>query len=308
MYSVLFHLSLVSALLLPVSLNAQVFGEAARTEFMGGFGFRTFYSRINKTRLLVDGESMRGPDAPKVFVNMAPVAVVYGARPGLSLILMVPTIVRSFEQTRNGTRITQTDAGVGDLTFLAKYRFYKKDSFFKSRQIAVQAGLKFPTGPDDLKDAQGAPLPQPMQLGSGSVDGRFALTFTEARKRWFFTGDLGYELNTAGDDFEFGDVVRYDLAVKFRFHPARFKDGPLKQHFVFLELNGLINRKARSKGVELANSGGHQIFLAPGVQIFLLENVLLEAGIQLPLVQNLNGRQLGTDFNLRIGMRWVIVP
>ena len=44
---------------------AQVFGEAARTEFFGGLGVRVFYGRINNTRLLSDGESIANPTAPE---------------------------------------------------------------------------------------------------------------------------------------------------------------------------------------------------------------------------------------------------
>lgn len=270
---------------------AQVFGEAARTEFFGGWGVRIFYSRIN---------------TPKVFVNVAPVAVVYGALPKLSLIAVFPTITRTFEQGIN----RETDFGLGDITLLAKYRFYKKDVFLGSRQLAGQVGVELPTGADDLEDDQGNRLPPPLQLGSGSVDYQFALTFTEAHDRITFSGDLGYTFNTEANDFEFGDVFNYNAAAKFRIYPARFKDdGPLKQHFIFLELNGVVSQKAKLAGRSKINdSGGHQIFLAPGFQFFVLENFLFEAGIQIPLLQDLNGSQPGTDFHVRTGLRWIVSP
>ncbi len=122
---------------LPLNAKAQVFGEAARTEFFAGFGVRLFYGRINKTDLLINGDEISDLNAPKVFVNMVPVAVVYGAMPKLSLIAVVPTITRTFERTVNGQRVSETDFGVGDMTLFAKYRFYKKDAFLKSRQVAL---------------------------------------------------------------------------------------------------------------------------------------------------------------------------
>ncbi|NIR47469.1 MAG: hypothetical protein GWN61_14370, partial [candidate division Zixibacteria bacterium] len=54
------------------------------------------------------------------------------------------------------------------------------------------------------------------------------------------------------------------------------------------------------KNQEVRDSGRDQIFLSPGVQFLALENIVLESGIQIPVWQDLNGVQLGTDFNLRL--------
>ncbi len=294
--------------LLPASgVQAQIFGEAARTEFFGGWGLRTFYSRISKTDLLREGNKIRSTEQPEVFINIVPFAVVYGALPKLSLLAVVPTISRSAENTVDGRRVSHSDFGLGDITLLAKYRFYKKNDFLRTRELALQAGLKLPTSADDLRDGQRVRLPQPLQLGTGSFDPKLAFIFTEARNRLIFSGDLAYTMTTEANDFEFGDLLNYDFAVKFRFHPARFSDdGPPKQHFAFIEFNGVVRRHATAGGVEIEDSGGHQIFIAPGVQLFLLQNFLFEAGLQIPVLQDLNGTQLGTDFNLRSGVRWIL--
>ena len=181
--------------------------------------------------------------------------VVYGALPKLSLIAIVPTISRTVERTIDGRRSSETDLGIGDITLLAKYRFYKKDAFLKSRQVALQFGLKLPTGADDSKDDQGNRLAQPLQLGTGSVDTRFTVTFTEARNRLIFSGDVGYTFKTEANDFEFGNVFNYDMAVKFRVHPAKFGESTsFRQHFIFLELNGSIGRKAKAAGNRIRRS------------------------------------------------------
>ena len=304
-----FFLGLSFDLALPVRAWTQVFGAAARTEFFGGFGVRVFYGRINKTQLLMNGDEISDANAPKVFVNLLPVAVVYGAIPRFSLIAVFPTISRTFERPVNGQRVSNTDFGVGDIVLFAKYRFYKKDYFLRSRQFAFQVGLKLPTGADDLKDDQGKRFAQPLQLGSGSVDYRFILTFTEARNRLVFTGDSGYSFKAEANNFEFGDVFTYDFAVKFRAHPSTYTDKyPVHDLFIFLEVNGLVSQKSKINGGKNSDSGGHQIFLAPGFQFFPFENILFEAGIQIPILEDLNGTQLGTDFNLRTGLRWFIAP
>ena len=305
-------------MLLSASAFAQVFSESARTEFFGGIGFRIFYGQINKTQFFVDGNKRDDPNAPEVFVNAVPAALVYGVSPGLSLIGVFPmlrrtlkrTIIRrTAERTINSVPLSDTDVGIGDIIFFAKYRLFKKTAFLRSRQLSLQAGIKLPTGADDLRDELGIRLPAPLQLGSGSVDYRLALTFTEARNRLQFFGDAGYTLKTSANNFEFGDVFNYDATVRYRIFPAKYgADFPTHDLFLFMEINGVFAQKAKSSGIKLTNSGGNQIFIAPGFQFLLLNNLVVEAGIQLPVFQDLNGAQLGTDFAFRSGLRWILLP
>ncbi len=293
--------------LLSGEAQAQVFGQTARTEFFGGWGIRVFYSRINKTQLLIDGKAAGLPGTPEVFVNMTPVTVVYGVQPKLSLIGVFPLVSRTLERTIDQRRVSETDAGPGDIILYAKYRFYKQDRPRASRQFSAQLGVKLPTGADDRQDEQGQRFAPPLQLGTGSLDWHFVLTATEARDRWLFAGDVAYNLKTTANRFRFGDVFSYDAAVKFRLYPARFGENYTgKDLYLFLELNGLIAQKSRMAGQKLPDSGGHSIFLAPGFQFFPVRNIIFESGIQLPVWQNLNGSQLGTDFQLRSGLRWII--
>ncbi|NIR47468.1 MAG: hypothetical protein GWN61_14365, partial [candidate division Zixibacteria bacterium] len=159
-------------LLLGSQASAQIFSESARTEFLGALGIRAFYGRINKTDFVNNDKPPVTKKDQNIFINVLPVAVVYGLNPKLSIIGIVPTIRRSLERTGSGTKQNITNYGIGDVTLFGKYRFYKKDAFLKSRQLALQLGVKMPTGADDLEDQQGNRLPPPLQLGSGSVDYR----------------------------------------------------------------------------------------------------------------------------------------
>jgi len=67
---------------LPLNAKAQVFGEAARTEFFGGFGVRLFYGRINKTDLLINGDEISDLNAPKVFVKIPVLQDLNGSQLG----------------------------------------------------------------------------------------------------------------------------------------------------------------------------------------------------------------------------------
>lgn len=45
----------------------------------------------------------------------------------------------------------------------------------------------------------------------------------------------------------------------------------------------------------MENTGSHTIFLSPGIQATPLKNLLLEASVQIPIYQDLRGRQLGYE-------------
>ncbi len=55
-------------------------------------------------------------------------------------------------------------------------------------------------------------------------------------------------------------------------------------------------------GISDPNSGGTTWFLAPGVQ-FVTKRAILEASIQIPTVQDLNGLALENDYIVRAGFR-----
>ncbi len=69
-----------------------------------------------------------------------------------------------------------------------------------------------------------------------------------------------------------------------------------------LEANGNTGQKARRDGIELGDTGGTTVFLSPGIQ-FVTRRVIYETSIQIPVVQDLNGGQVETDFVASAGIR-----
>ncbi len=66
----------------------------------------------------------------------------------------------------------------------------------------------------------------------------------------------------AEPDFRFGDVLRYNVDLLYRWKPRRL--GP--EMITLLELNGLHAMPAERAGRIVADSGGDVVFLSPGVQ------------------------------------------
>ena len=70
-----------------------------------------------------------------------------------------------------------------------------------------------------------------------------------------------------------------------------------------LELNGEHGERNELNGAELANTGGTEWFLSPGI-FWTLRNFAVKAGVQLPLVSSLYGNQQGSDYRLKIVLEW----
>ena len=69
-----------------------------------------------------------------------------------------------------------------------------------------------------------------------------------------------------------------------------------------LELNGSSSERNESLGAVVSNSGGHTLFLSPGVQ-FVSQRTVYEFSYQHPVIQDLNGNQLETDYKLALSAR-----
>jgi len=226
-----------------------------------------------------------------------PQTVVYGLTEKASAILTIPFLSKELESTTDGIRTSRGDAGLGDLLLLDKYRIYTKDYPSATSRFSVVVGTDIPTGQSGDADARGK-LPRDLQLGSGSADPLVggAYTWQDLNGEWDVS--LTYQFNTTANKFEFGDVLTYTVAYQRRVWPIKLPErGLYAQWNVVLEANGQWEQQAKDHSHRIDNTGGHLLFLSPGVQV-ATKHFVIESSIQLPVLQNLNGNQLEPDFVL----------
>jgi hypothetical protein len=104
-----------------------------------------------------------------------------------------------------------------------------------------------------------------------------------------------YTLNTEANGYEFGDAARLDLSYQHRLWPRELGAGVPGFIYGVLEGTLLWRDRSRIEGVEDPHSGGTTWFLTPGIQYVTVRTVI-EAGVQIPVVQNLNGNSLKNDY------------
>jgi hypothetical protein len=254
-----------------------------------GFVFR---SQVRWLRATDDTTSLNR----KVNVVAIPNVLVYGATPDLALFAIFPYIFRNVElkNPSSGKRIDKNDNGIGDLTLIARYTVYARDYPSGTARIAPLAGIKIPTGNDDL---------EPITTDSIDFELGAVSTVTWDFGRHEIDADVIYRINTEAENFEIGDDLIYDLAYEFRVYPWTLPDVGVP-NFLYLvaEANGISSQKGKLNGKTIDDSGGNILFLSPGIQ-FATKRFILEASIQLPVIQDLRGNQVETDFVLTGGFR-----
>ncbi|RMF63621.1 MAG: transporter, partial [Calditrichaeota bacterium] len=255
-----------------------------------GRGIRTFGKIIRKATLLKDGSEITDPMDRQVTVFVTPFAVPYNLlNDKLQLGVIVPFM--NIDVNSNGGDISSS--GIGDLRLFAKYLLYQYDRKNKTVRVAAKAGVKLPSGDEDEQPP----------LGTGSTDYFFTTVagWIEGRVGVYLEGI--YNVNTSKAAVDFGNSVSYNFAFGYRLLPAVYETYPSPQLNGFLEINGTTTNKNTVNEQKVNDSGGTTIFLSPGLQYVGGRRWLIEASVQIPIVNEPNGTQLGTDWTVSLGTR-----
>ncbi len=186
---------------------------------------------------------------------------------------------------------SMSSSGQGDITLFTKYRFWRKDTFGAQDSAAVLFRVKLDTAAEDEVPA----------LGTGTTDFLTGIAYGHESLKWYRWASFRYRRNGENDTgLRRGDRLFLDFVGGIRLRPTEY----LKPDTVWLlELNGEYNARAERNGVELADSGGSEWFLSPGI-FWTRRNLALKAGVQVPVASDLNGQQEESDFRARLTFEW----
>ncbi len=233
-----------------------------------------------------------------VDVNSLISVLAYGASEKLALFAALPYLRKELRQS-GGVR--RSSEGIGDLTIFGRYTLFQRDGIGRTLRLGAIAGIKAPTGDDDESDALGR-LPIPLQSGTGSWDSFIGIVASYETLQGGIHSQLTYRAKTAANNFEAGDVSRLDLSWQRRVWPRALQANSNAFIYGVLEANIIHSQKSRVAGQVSNDSGGTTIFITPGIQ-YVSRKLILEAAIQIPVHQNLNGTALENDYVFRTGFR-----
>ncbi|MEW5707515.1 MAG: transporter [Pseudomonadota bacterium] len=229
-------------------------------------------------------------------------ALGYGMTSNLALFGVLPYVDNKLELTAGGQRVARAASGFGDLSLFGRHTVVRRDDPGRTVRIAPFAGIKVPTGDDDERDAFGR-LPPAVQSGSGSWDAFAGVVATYQTLDFQVDSQVSYLENNGANGFEAGDVARLDASLQYRLWPRALFAGVPAFVYGVIELNLIQRGKNRAGGKADPDSGGTTLFLTPGLQ-YVTRRWIFEAGVQWPVVQNLRGTALETDYVLHAGFRF----
>ncbi len=270
----------------------------------------------------------------------------YGVTDDLTLSLRLPFVRRT--NIRDGHGASKADgngpgpigdsAGVGDLSVLAQYRFFKDRA--SQAEVALLAGLTLPTGDTSVNNADPDGVSRfegEFQPGGGAWSGSVGLAFSRRFGAWSldsnvlyqFTGDSKQFGHGGLENINLGDRFLYNAAVSYRItsfasHSGRmnaglpepmYHGGPKARHHhnhheesrspsgpaldLVLELNGEWHD--RQTGEHGVHSGGNTIYLSPGVRLSADKwSGFVSVGV--PVVNDLNGIQPEPEWRVLSGV------
>ncbi len=242
-----------------------------------------------------------GPMDRDLRVLAFPLVGVYGVTAKLTLFGIVPILDKNLEVTTPQGRLTRKTSGLADVRFFARYTLFQVNRRGQTLRLAPFAGVELPTGTDDAVDALGR-LPGPLQLGSGSWDPFMGLVFSRQTFAWQVDVSASYKFTTGTHDFQVGDEVRLDVATKVRLLPRHLSGGLPSFLYANAETNLIWQDENHSGGAVDVNSGGATWYLAPGLQ-YVTKRIILEAAVQLPVMQDLNGLALENNVITTLSLR-----
>lgn len=199
--------------------------------------------------------------------------------------------------------------GTGDVALLGRYTFLKTHTIDTTTAVAALFGVKLPTGRTDGKTSDGANfLDAHLQLGTGSTDFFLGLSFNHAIQKFSISANVLDAIHTegkAGDrTYQFGNILNYDATGKYRIYPALF-DPEKNQCFLAFGINGELKDKEKEDGITITNSGGHTIYLTPGVQVVMAPHWVVEASYFYAIYHDLYETQTGENYKVSGGLTYL---
>jgi len=228
--------------------------------------------------------------------------VAYGVNDRLALFAMAPWYLdKTLQVTTPMGRVDRSDAGIGDTQLFARYTFIQHDAPGRALRVAALAGVIAPTGSSDKADRYGL-LPRSFQNGTGAWGGLGGVVATYQTLNWEADADATYQATGAHDGYRAGPVSEIDGSFQYRLWPRRLGSGVPGFLYSVLETNLIRTGHDRMNGMDVADSGGTQWFVSPGLQ-FVTMNYVLETAVQLPIMQSMSDHALRDRYILHIGFR-----
>ena len=286
------------------------------THEKGDWTFLYRYQRIAKKDLLIGNQPVTndvvGARYPSVPLSMVSeyhtMGVMYAPRDRLTFALLLPVVKHGLREQVNGVVQDSETFGIGDAKLLFLLPFIQKGR----EKTQFNFGISFPTGSIRQTDDNGVRRPYTMQLGSGSWDAIWGITYTGAHNRISWGGQFESRYRIADN------VLGYRLGTIY--HASSWVAGAFGR---WLSASGRISwtRRGNIRGEDLSFQAlkafsplydnklqaGTIVEVGPGINVLLpiFGGQRLSVEALFPIYESLDGPQLATDLTITAGWQWI---
>lgn len=251
------------------------------------------------------------------YMTVTTASVNYGVVDDVMLSMRVPYVyrdnIRSASHVHGGGGVVNSadyhgdSGGIGDVSVMGKYRFLNDGHGLRG---AVLFGVELPTGKTDNRH-HGELLETEHQPGSGSTDFMLGLAGSKSVGSWSYdVSTLFTKVREGSQSTDLGDKIHYGVAVTKRFGGAKCEchdknaaeEVPHKSLDLILELNGEWANQKEVADVEDENSGGHTLFLSPGVRFSPDGKWAGHLSVGIPVAAHMGDGHAETDYRLTAGI------
>ncbi|MGM9452328.1 hypothetical protein ACTAZI_03230 [Legionella bozemanae] len=187
--------------------------------------------------------------------------------------------------------------GLGDANFFSLWRLVEETKHPVS--LALLSGINAPTGKTTARDNNGILFSASDQPGSGAWTPFAGIIISKQYKKFSLSSNLIYTQSTEGtQETTLGSVFDYNFATVLAFYKNEHTQFQIDG---IMELNGEYVAKDNIAGLTDQNSGGHSIFLLPGLRVNM--NIIsCYLGVNIPIMQNYYGTQVKSKYGLTGGI------
>jgi hypothetical protein len=247
--------------------------------------------------------------------SVTQISAGYDLTDSMSAQAILPIINRRYSRSVDGKRERGTEAGVGDLTLLARFVPYQHDTKGLTVIPHLFMGVKLPTGNSDrLKEelsedhhheeelmVPSAVHGHDLALGSGSTDVPFGLGLFVRSGRAVFEADFEYCIRTGGShQYQYADDILFSAA------PGVFLvDDQSKNIGLFAELSG--ENKAKDSGADgelQADTALEALYLGPKLQASFGRNFDTELAVSWPVHYETSAPQIAASYRIQASLGW----
>jgi hypothetical protein len=209
-------------------------------------------------------------------------------------------------------------AGIGDMTFLAKYRLTEEGP----TGFVLMGGIKVPTGSTHRRSPDGERLETEHQPGTGSWDPILGASASTKLGALQLTASALCQFSTEGAQHtRLGNRMQGGIALSHRFGPKPYQHAETHNHHhhhpdeldehhehahstwdAFVELAGEWEGRQKIDGEIESASGGKWAYAAPGVRFNSASGWSAGAAVALPLWQDIRASHPDNRFRLMLAV------